>query len=65
MDRKQLARLLDGQLGRPAFGDAVFDAAHGGEEVEGDGVALDQGVEEMPQRGQGLVPGPAPSRRDG
>jgi hypothetical protein len=51
------AGLLDGELRGLAFGDAVFSSAHRSERVEGNRVTLHQGVEEMPQRSQRLVPG--------
>jgi hypothetical protein len=40
-----------------AFSDAVFDAAHGSERVEGNGMTLHQGVEQLPQHGERLVLG--------
>jgi hypothetical protein len=48
-----LARICAGL----AFSDAVFEATDGSEGVEGDRVTLDQGVEEMPERGERLIPG--------
>jgi hypothetical protein len=52
---EQLTRLLNGELGGLAFGDAVFGAADGSERIKRDRVTLDQGVEEMPQGGECLV----------
>jgi len=58
LDRaEQLAGLLDGELVGLALGHTVFDAMDTGERVEDHRVALHQGVEEMPLRGERLVPG--------
>lgn len=50
-----MAGLLDGNLRRLAFDDAVALSTHGEGGVEHDGMALHQAIEEVPQGRQMLV----------
>ena len=52
---EQVPGLGDGESGRLAISGVVLAAADRLEGIQGSGVAGDQGVEEMPQAGQGLV----------
>ena len=56
---EQFPGLGDGELGGLAVQHGVLPAPHGGERVQSHGMARDQGIEEMPQGGQGLVLGGA------
>ena len=52
---EQVPGLGDGKAGGLAVGGVVLPAANRLEGIQGSGMAGDQGVEEMPESGQGLV----------